>query len=133
MSQVTPAGDSVPQPVEAHVDSRGPGLSLPEKFADGMKFASEPVVIGRGRTVSNEFEIKGAQLAGDVRFGGYTFTRPFVAIQPMIPQANFGARALMNFAVTFDQKKQVMRFAASKKNLELPGPRAAKVAPAAKP
>jgi hypothetical protein len=119
--------------VEAHVDSRGPGLGLPEKFAAELKFVSEPMVIGRGRTVSNEFEIKGAQLAGDVRFGGYTFTRPFVAIQPMIPMANFGARALMNFAVTFDQKHQVMRFAASKKSFALPGPSTGKTPPPPKP
>ena len=40
----------------------------------------------------------------------------------------------MNFAVTFDQKNQVVRFAAGKKNFELPGPSAAKAAPlAAKP
>jgi hypothetical protein len=55
--------------LSAHVDSRGHGLSVPAAFATDLKFQSEPIVIGRGRTVSNEFQIKGAQLADDVRLG----------------------------------------------------------------
>ncbi len=54
------------QQIDAHLDSRGVGLSFPEKFAPDLKFVSDPIVIGRGRTVSNQFEIKGAELAGDV-------------------------------------------------------------------
>ena len=53
------------QRIEAHVDSRGRELSLPSKFAQNLKFVSDPVVLGHGRTVSNEFEIKGGQLESD--------------------------------------------------------------------
>lgn len=108
--------------VDAHLDSRGRGLSFPEKFAQGLKFVSEPIVIGRGRTVSNEFEIKGAQLAGEVKLGGYTFPQPFIAINPLFPVGNFGAIPLQHFAVTFDQKNKLIRLKADSKTIILPPP-----------
>ena len=117
------------QQVDAHVDSRGVGLSVPEKFAGGLKFASDPVVLGRGRTVSNSFEIKGAELAGDIRVGGYTFSHPFVEISPVLPEANFGSLPLHYFAVTFDQANKLLRLESPTKTLELPAPR--RVAPTA--
>jgi hypothetical protein len=110
------------QSVDAHVDSRGVGLSLPEKIAQGLKFASEPVVLGRGRTVSNDFEIKGAELSGDVHLGGYTFPHPFVIMNPVLPLANFGALPLHYFAVTFDQQDKLMQLESRDKNLEIPAP-----------
>lgn len=120
------------QKVDAHLDSRGRGLSFPERFAQGLKFTSTPIVIGRGRTVSNEFEIKGATLAGDVRLGGYTFPQPFIAINPLFPVGNFGAIPLQYFAVTFDQKNKLVRLAAASKSIVLPPPTAPK-GPAAAP
>jgi len=108
--------------IEAHVDSRGLGLSFPEKFAEGLKFASDPIVLGRGRTVSNEFEIKGAQLAGDVRLGQYTFPNPFVEINPILPVGNFGAIPLQNFAVTFDQKNLLLRLEAKDRTVVIAAP-----------
>ena len=118
------------QKVEAHLDSRGRGLSFPEKFAKSLKFSSEPIVIGRGRTVSNEFEIRGAQLAGEVRLGGYTFPQPFVAINPLFPVGNFGAIPLQSFAVTFDQKNKLIRLVAASRSIVLPLPTAPKNPPA---
>ena len=110
------------QKVEADVDSRGPGLSIPEKSAQELKFVSDPMVIGRGRTVSNDFEIKGAQLAGNIKVGGYTFPQPFVAINPLFPVGNFGAIALQHFAVTFDQKSKLLRLVSSEKSIAIPAP-----------
>ncbi|MGC2111465.1 MAG: aspartyl protease family protein [Candidatus Korobacteraceae bacterium] len=110
------------QTIDAHLDSRGRGLSFPETFANGQKFAAAPVVIGRGHTVSNDFEIKGAQLAGDVRIGGYTFPQPFVEINSVLPVANFGAIPLQHFAVTFDQKDRLRRLESPEKTIVLPPP-----------
>jgi hypothetical protein len=110
------------QRIDAHVDSRGMGLSFPGTYASDMKFGSDLIVIGRGRTVSNEFEIKGGQLAGDVRLGGYTFPQPFVAITPVLPSANFGSQPLHNFSVTFDQKNLLMQLLAKDKSIVLPPP-----------
>ena len=123
--------DSVPvielnvagKPVDAHVDTGGMGLSLPEKFAAGLVLASAPEVIGRGRTVSSDFEIKAAVLTADIRLGGYTFVKPFVEINPVFPIANLGAIPLRHFAVTFDQRKAVVRFSATEKTIEIAPPR----------
>jgi hypothetical protein len=121
------------QKIDAHIDSRGIGLSVPDTFASGLKFIADPIVIGRGRTASNEFEIKGGQLAADVRLGGYTFPQPFIEITPLLPTANVGARALQHFAVTFDQKNLLVKLVAKDKAIVLPPPpprRPAATAPA---
>jgi hypothetical protein len=110
------------QQIDAHLDSRGAGLSFPEKFAASLKFVSDPIVIGRGRTVSNQFEIKGAELAGDVQVGTYTFPHPFIEINPLLPLANFGAIPLYNFAVTFDQANKLLRLVAAEKTIVVPAP-----------
>lgn len=107
----------------AHIDSRGShGLSLPENFADGLKFSSAPVVIGRGMTPSGEFEIKGGRLAADVQIAGYTFRQPFVEINAM-PDANIGSIPLEHFKVTFDQKKNLVRFESSDQSLTIDPPK----------
>jgi hypothetical protein len=81
------------------------------------------MVLGRGRTVSNDFEIKGAQLASEVRLGGYTFPRPFVEINPIFPVVNFGSIPLAHFAVTFDQKNQRVRFVADDRTIVIAPPK----------
>lgn len=110
--------------VDADVDSgRMGGLSLPEAFAKDLRFASQPVTIGRGRTVSGEVEIKGAQLAGDIQVAGYTFSRPFVEIDSVFPTANFGAIPLRHFAITFDQKNKLVRLVSNEQTLTIDPPR----------
>jgi hypothetical protein len=108
--------------IDAHIDSGGRGLDLPEKFARDLKFASPPVVLGKGHSVANDFVIKGAKLTTDIRLGRYTFSHPFVEINPLFPIANFGAFPLRNFAVTFDQKNKLVRFVAATKIVVLAGP-----------
>jgi len=109
--------------MDAHVDTGGMGLSLPDKIAGGLAFVSEPVVIGHGRTISHEFDLKGAQLISQIRVGGYTFPKPFVEINPLFPIVNFGAIPLRNFVVTFDQKNKLVRFVAAEKSIQLKAPR----------
>jgi len=122
------------QRIEAHVDSRGRDLSLPSKFAQNLKFVSDPVVLGHGSTISNEFEIKGGQLETDIRLGVYTFPKAFVAINPLFPIANFGAVPLSNFVVTFDQTNQRVRFEAPSRSIVLSAPpRGGSGRPAPKP
>jgi predicted aspartyl protease len=108
--------------IAAHIDSGGMGLSLPEKVSGGLAFTSQPMVLGRGRTVSNDFEITGAQLGSDIRLGQYTFSKPFVEINPVLPIAVLGAIPLEHFAVTFDQKNLRVRFVASEKTISLAPP-----------
>ena len=110
------------QTVAAHLDSRGMGLSLPERVAQSLKFAADPVLLGKMRTPTSEFEIKGAQLASDIQLGGYTFSKPFIEINPAFPVANFGSSALRNFSVTFDQKNKLVQFLAGDKTITISPP-----------
>ena len=110
--------------VDADIDSgRMGGLGLPEAFAKDLQFASPPVMVGRGRTVSGEVEIKGAQLAGDIQVAGYTLVRPFVEIDSVLPNAVFGAIPLRHFSVSFDQKNKLVRLAANELTFTINPPR----------
>ena len=98
--------------MDAHVDSGFMGgISLPESVAAGLPLAGPLTVVGRARTVSNDFEIKGAPLAGDVRIGSVVIEQPMVHFQPLFPMANVGARVLGTLVVTFDQASKRMRLA----------------------
>ncbi len=98
--------------VAADVDAGAmSGFSLPESLMTRLTLASEPKVVGRARTVSNTFEIKGATLKGTITLGSHRFADPEVVFQPLFPMANVGARVLKDFRVTFDQKNKRMRLA----------------------
>ncbi len=122
--------------VETQVDSGGAGLSLPDQLVARLKFAAEPSEFSRGESLSTRFQIRAAKLAGDVRLGSYTFTRPFVEINPAFPLANFGSSPMQNFALTFDQKEGLIRFEARQKSIRLaatPAPVRLQTAPLPKP
>ena len=112
-----------PETVPAVIDSRGSGLALPASVADRLPRAGEPVVIGRGRTISAEIEIRGVDLATDVLLGGYRFQRPFVALHPEFPVGNVGGIVLRSFVLTFDQRSKLVRLEAPERTLTLPRPR----------
>jgi Aspartyl protease len=98
--------------VSADVDSgnsRGE-LVLPGSYIGKVPLEKEPVVVGRGRTASNEFEIKQAPLKGAVRIGSQTVERPLVDFVEIFPVANIGHAFLRRFAVTIDQKNHRIRF-----------------------
>lgn len=100
------AGVSVPSHVDA--GSMG-GFGLPEALITKLPLAAEPRVVGRGRTVSNSFEIKAAELKGDVVFGGFRYPNATVTFQPVMPMGNVGSRILRDFRITFDQKHKRMK------------------------
>jgi len=100
-----------PLTIAADVDAGSMGgFVLPARLIDRLPLASEPRVVGKARTVSNEFEIRQAALKGKVRVGRYDFDGPLIDFQPIFPMANIGARVLRGFAVTFDQKNRRMRW-----------------------
>ena len=127
--------DGVP-PFEAQLDSGGGGLVLPESLAKTLKYEVDPVVYAEGRSVSTKFQLKAARLGSDVRFGRYTITHPVVAIHSAFPLANFGSPPMRNFAITFDQKNLLVRFAAREKHFRLdvpPAPTSLNLQPTAHP
>jgi hypothetical protein len=50
-----------------------------------------------------------ADLRGDIRVAGQTFTNPKVTFQPIFNGLNVGAEVLRDFSVTFDQKNGRVR------------------------
>ncbi|HEU4333696.1 MAG TPA: serine hydrolase [Candidatus Eisenbacteria bacterium] len=97
--------------MSAHVDAGSMGgFILPERLLESLPLAAEPEVIGRARTVSNTFEIKGAPLRGTLRIGGIEFVDPKLEFQPIMPDANVGSRILKDFRVSFDTRNKRVRF-----------------------
>jgi predicted aspartyl protease len=108
--------------VEAQLDSGGSGLSLPAQVAARLKFASQYSSLSDAHSLSTRFTLMGATLAGDVRFGSYTFKRPFVEINPAFPLANFGSAPMRQFALSFDQNNHLVRFTSQQRTLRLSAP-----------
>ena len=113
--------DGMP-PVEAQLDSGGSGLVLPENLAAHLKYDVEPVVFGSARSVCTRFQMKAAKLASNVKLGRYTFTHPVVEIYPAFPLINFGSPPMQIFAITFDQKNLLVRFASNQTRFSLSAP-----------
>jgi hypothetical protein len=105
--------------IEAQFDSGGIGLTLPERLASRLKFAVDPVLFGKGQSLSTRFEVKAGRLGSNVTLGQYTFEHPVVEIHPAFPLANFGACPMQNFAVTFDQSNLLLRLESERKTLHL--------------
>ena len=100
-----------PLTVDADIDAGAMGgFMLPTSMIDQLTLAAPPKVVGKARTVSNEFEIQEARLDGTVKLGGYEFAAATLGFQPVMPMANVGSRVLRDFIVTFDQKNGRVRF-----------------------
>src|SRR5262249_32867386 len=95
--------------MKVDVDSGSPAiLSVPAAWATKLTFTSAPRVVGKGRTVTNEFEIRAADLRGDLEVAGFTMPSPRVDIVDHFPVANLGSRFLRQYAVTFDVANHLM-------------------------
>jgi hypothetical protein len=95
-------------PLKVDVDTGGPALlSVPAAWAARLPLGEQRVV-GKGRTMNNEFEIRGAELKGDLRVAGYVESAPRVDVVDLFPIANLGARFLRRYAVSFDMANRRM-------------------------
>ncbi len=89
-------------PLTVDVDTGSPALlSLPAAAAARLPLGEQRVV-GRGRTATNEFEIRGADLRGDLEVAGWTAATPAVDLVDLFPVGNLGSRFLRDYAVSFD-------------------------------
>lgn len=99
-------------PLQVDVDTGGPGiLTIPSSWSGKLAFTGPPRVVGKGRTVSNEFEIKGADLKGELRVAGFAQPSPRIDLVDIFPVASLGARFLQDYAVTFDLPNRRMMLA----------------------
>jgi hypothetical protein len=90
-------------PLKVDVDTGSPALlTVPAPWSSKLSFVGPLKVVGKGRTVSNEFEIRGADLRGELRVAGYARPAPRVDVVDLFPVANLGSRFLRDYAVTFD-------------------------------
>jgi hypothetical protein len=115
----TPGGDGGPavtievagQSMSADLDSsRFGAVGLPEALMDELPLAGRTGMIGIARTAAGESVLIGGKLDGDIRIGAHVLPRPNLIFSDISPRANLGVRALMNFAVTFDQRNHRVRF-----------------------
>lgn len=96
--------------VKAHIDSGNfvAGFILPEEIVEQLPLLSEPVTVGRARSVSNVIEIKQAQLKDTIHIGSFEYPQATIAF-PALSNTNVGFKVLREFALTFDQKNKRMK------------------------
>lgn len=112
----TPVGGGVPQidlkvgdlALKAVVDVRSMSgtFKIPEQIISQLHFMSAPVVIGRGRTVSNEIIIHQGQIQEPIQFGKYKYEQPIVTYPALNEDVIIGASTLQSFQITIDQENQ---------------------------
>ena len=97
--------------MKAHVDSGNfvAGFILPEEVVEQLTLLSEPVTVGRARSVTNQIEIKQVQLKDTIRIGSFQYPEATIAF-PAPSDTNVGFKILREFAITFDQKNKRMKF-----------------------
>lgn len=96
--------------VKAHIDSGNfvAGFILPEDLVEQLPLLSEPVTVGRARSVSNQIEIKQVQLRDTIHIGRFDYPQATIAF-PALSNTNVGFKILREFALTFDQKNRRMK------------------------
>jgi len=97
--------------VKAHIDSGNfvAGFILPEAVVEQLPLLSQPVTVGRARSVSNQIELKQAQLRDTIHIGSFDYPQATIAF-PALSDTNVGFKILREFALTFDQKNKRMKF-----------------------
>jgi hypothetical protein len=97
--------------MKAHIDSGNfvAGFILPEEIVEQLPLLSPPVAVGRARSISNQIEIKQAQLSGTIHIGRFDYPQPVITF-PALSNTNVGFKVLREFALTFDQKNKRMKF-----------------------
>jgi hypothetical protein len=94
--------------MKAHIDSGNISgkFMLPAALVDKLKLASEPITVGRARTVSNEIEIKEVRLTDNIKLGSFEFNQPTITFPAIADAVNIGLKTLREFSLTFDQKNR---------------------------
>lgn len=85
-------------------------ITFPQNLATMLPRLTEPRVVGRGRTISNEFEVSELQLRGIFRLGEHEVANPVVRFNALHDNINLGAGFLANYRVTFDHQNRRVRF-----------------------
>jgi hypothetical protein len=105
--------------VRAHIDSGNfvAGFILPEELVEQLQLLTTPVVVGRARSVSNQIEIKQAQLKDTIRIGRFEYPQATITF-PALSDTNVGFKVLREYVLTFDQKNRRMKIERPSQNRE---------------
>ena len=97
--------------MRAHIDSGNfvAGFILPEEIVEQLTLLSAPVTVGHARSVTNQIEIKQAQLRDTIHIGSFDYPQPTIAF-PAPSDTNVGFKILREFAITFDQANKRIKF-----------------------
>lgn len=96
--------------VRAHIDSGNfvAGFILPEEIVEQLPLLTQPVTVGRARSVSNQIELKQVQLRDTIRLGRFEYPRATITF-PALSDTNVGFKVLREFILTFDQKNRRLK------------------------
>jgi hypothetical protein len=86
------------------------GFILPTEVVENLRLASQPITVGRARTVSNDVEIQEARLSETIKLGSLEFKQPTITFPSIAGEVNIGLKILRDFTVTFDQKNKSVKF-----------------------
>ena len=89
-------------------------IDFPASFIKKLPLASYPRLVGKGGSVSGEFELREVRLQDTLSIGRYLFPEPTVTFTDVYDEINIGSAMLREFAITFDQKNHRIRFVRAK-------------------
>lgn len=89
-------------------------ISFPLALINILPRISEPKIVGRARSVTNEWEIKEVRLKNTLFMGSSEFFEPTVIYSEFQDEIYLGGKLLHEFSITFDQKNQRVRFVLQK-------------------
>lgn len=85
-------------------------IDFPASVVSKLALASYPRMIGKGGSVSGEFEVKEVRLRDTLTVGRYSFPQPTITFSDVYTEILIGSTMLQEFIVTFDQKNHRVRF-----------------------
>ena len=99
------------KPIDTYLDTGGPhGIMIPREALPGDAIHGEPIVIGRARTVTSDFEVKAASVKGLIEIAGHKIHDPDILFNELNSAVILGYAALKHFRLTFDQINELIQF-----------------------
>ncbi len=90
-------------------------LDFPASVVAKLPLASYSRMIGKGSSVSGEFEVREVRLQDTLSIGRYLFPEPTITFSDAENEILIGSAMLREFIVTFDQKNHRVRFIKAKR------------------
>ena len=84
------------------------GIMLPPSFVEKLTLLGEPKVVGRGRTITGEFEVKSAAVEGTFVLGSLRLENPAIELAEIMKIAVLGSSVLAKQVVTFDPTRKTL-------------------------